>query len=147
MITTTKNDYKKKNRFGDKKKKNIKKIMSRACAALSNFDFSSEDSPSSEEDERVNYNKREGDFTGLCIMAKGRSSWNNSDSDSDVSEDLTYDGLSSKVHRHEDALCSQDKLLCRVFCENKDLNLKLENSFAEITSLQSMHNDMSVKAQ
>jgi hypothetical protein len=78
-------------------------------------------------------------------MAKGRSSWNNSDSDSDVSEDLTYDGLSSKVHRHEDALCSQDKLLCRVFCENKDLNLKLENSFAEITSLQSMHNDMSVK--
>jgi hypothetical protein len=36
-------------------------------------------------------------------------------------------------------------LLCRVFCENKDLNLKLENTFAEITSLQSMHNDMSVK--
>jgi hypothetical protein len=36
-------------------------------------------------------------------------------------------------------------LLCRVFCENKDLNLKLENTFAEIASLQSMHNDMSVK--
>jgi hypothetical protein len=31
------------------------------------------------------------------------------------------------------------------FCENKDLNLKLENSFAEINSLQLMHNDMSAK--
>jgi hypothetical protein len=31
------------------------------------------------------------------------------------------------------------------FCENKDLNLKLENSFIEIASLQSMHNDMSAK--
>jgi hypothetical protein len=78
-------------------------------------------------------------------MAKGRSSRNNSDSDSDVSDDLTYDGLSSKVHKLEDALCSQDKLLCRVFHENKDLNLMLENSFAEITSLQLMHNDMSAK--
>jgi hypothetical protein len=45
------------------------------------------------------------------------------------------------VHKLEDALCSQDKLLC----ENKDLNLKLENSFAKISSLQSMHNDMSAK--
>ena len=49
------------------------------------------------------------------------------------------------MYKLEDALCSQDKLLCRVFCENKDLNLKLENSFVEIASLQSMHNDMSVK--
>jgi hypothetical protein len=31
------------------------------------------------------------------------------------------------------------------FCENKDLNLKLENSFIEIAFLQSMHNDMSAK--
>jgi hypothetical protein len=38
-----KNDYKKKNRFRDKKKKNIKKIMSQACAALSDYDFLSED--------------------------------------------------------------------------------------------------------
>jgi hypothetical protein len=67
------------------------------------------------------------------------------DSDSDVSDDLTYDGLSSKVHKLEVALCSQDKLLCRVFPENNDLNLKLENSFIEITSLQSMHNDTSAK--
>jgi hypothetical protein len=68
-------------------------------------------------------------------MAKVRSLRNNSDSDSDVSDDLTYDGLSYKVHKLEDALCSQDKLFCKVFCESKDLNLKLENSFAEIASL------------
>jgi hypothetical protein len=49
------------------------------------------------------------------------------------------------VHKLEDALCSQDKLLYRVFHENKDLNLNLENSFVEIASLQSMHNDMSAK--
>jgi hypothetical protein len=34
-------------------------------------------------------------------------------------------------------------LFCRVFPENKSLNLKLENSFAEIASVRSMHNDMS----
>jgi hypothetical protein len=138
-----KNDYKKKNRFRDKKKKNIKKIMPRACAALSGFDFSSEDSSCPEEDKKVNYKRKEGDFTGLCLMAKGKSSHNNSNSD--VSDDLTYDGLSSKVHKLENALCCQDKLLRRVFCENKDLNLKLENSFAKITSLQSMDNDMSAQ--
>jgi hypothetical protein len=49
------------------------------------------------------------------------------------------------VHKLEDALCSQDNLLCRVFCENKDLNLKLETSFVEIASLRSMHNDMSAQ--
>jgi hypothetical protein len=58
------------------------------------------------------------------------------DSDSDVSDDLIYDSLSSKVHKLEDALCSQGKLLCIVFRENKDLNLKLENAFAGIASLQ-----------
>jgi hypothetical protein len=119
--------------------------MSQACAALSDFDFSSEDSSSSEEDEKVNYKKREGDFTRLCLMANGRSSRNNSDSDSDVSDDLTYNDLSSKVHKLEVSLCSQVKLLCRVFRENNDLNLKLENSFAKIASLQSLHNDMSVQ--
>jgi hypothetical protein len=93
------------------------------------------------------YKKKEGDFTRLCLMTKGRSSRNNSnfDVDFDVSDDLSYDGLSSKVHKLEDALCSQDKLLCRIFCENKDLNLKLENSFAETASLQSMRNDMSAQ--
>jgi hypothetical protein len=114
---------------------------------LSEFDFSSNDSSSSEDDEKVNYKKKEGVFTGLCLMTKGGSSRNNSDSDSNSngSDDLTYDGLSSKVHKLEDALCSQDKFLCSVFCENKDLNLKLENSFAKIASLHSMHNDMSAQ--
>ena len=69
-----KNDYKKKSRFGDKKKRDFKKIMSRACAALSDIDFSSEDSSSSEEDEKVKSKKKAGDFTGLCHMAKGRTS-------------------------------------------------------------------------
>jgi hypothetical protein len=78
-------------------------------------------------------------------MAKGRSSRNDSNFDSNVSHNLIYDGLSSKVHKLEDALCSQDKMLSRVFCENKDLNLKIESSFAEIASLQSMHNDMSAQ--
>jgi hypothetical protein len=112
---------------------------------LSDFDFSSEESSSSEEDEKVNHRKKEGDFTGLCLMTKGGSSWNDFNSNSDVSDDLTYDGLSSKVHKLEDALCSQDKLHCRVFRKNKIFNLKLENSFVEIASLQSMHNDMSAK--
>jgi hypothetical protein len=49
------------------------------------------------------------------------------------------------VPKLEDALCSQDKLICSVLHENKDLNLKLENSFAKIASLQSMHDDMSVQ--
>jgi hypothetical protein len=53
---TKRNDYNKgdnnkKYRFGDKKKKKkFQKMMSRVCAALSNLDFSSDDSSSSEED-------------------------------------------------------------------------------------------------
>jgi hypothetical protein len=47
-----KDDHKKKNCFGEKKKK-LQKIMPRACVALSDFDFSSEDSCSSEKDEKV----------------------------------------------------------------------------------------------
>jgi hypothetical protein len=39
---------------------------------LSDFNFSNEDSLSSEEDEKINY-KKEGDFTRLSLMAKGRS--------------------------------------------------------------------------
>jgi hypothetical protein len=73
----------------------------------------------------------------------GKSSWN--DSDSDVSDDLSFESRSSKVDELENALCNQDKLLCKVFCKNKKLNLELENSFAEIASLRSMHDDMSAK--
>jgi hypothetical protein len=75
----------------------------------------------------------------------GKSSRNISDSDSDVSDDLSPDGLSFKVIELDNALCNQDKLLCQVFCENKMLNLELENSFSEIGSLQSVHDDMSAK--
>jgi hypothetical protein len=99
--------------------------------------LSSEDSSISEEDENVKCKKD--DFTGWCLM--GKSSPN--DSDSNVSDDLSFKSLSSKVIKLENALCNQDKLLCKVFCENKKLNLELENSFAEIASLRSMHDDMS----
>jgi hypothetical protein len=83
--------------------------MSQSCADLSNFDFSSEESSSLEEDEKVKYKKKEYDFIKLCLMTKGGSSWNNSDSDfgTDASDDLTYDSLSSKVHKLEYALCRQ----------------------------------------
>jgi hypothetical protein len=36
-------------------------------------------------------------------------------------------------------------LLGKVFCENKKLNLEVESSFSEITSLLSVHDDMSAK--
>jgi hypothetical protein len=42
--------------------------MSRACAALSDLDFSNDDSSSSEEDERPK--RKTGDFIGLCLMGK-----------------------------------------------------------------------------
>jgi hypothetical protein len=55
---TNRNDYskgdnEKKNCIGDKKKKKFQKIMSRACAVLSDINFSSDDSSSSEEDDEV----------------------------------------------------------------------------------------------
>jgi hypothetical protein len=45
----------------------------------------------------------------------------------------------------ENVLCNQDKLLCKIFCENKKLNLELESVFSEIASLRSAHDDMSAK--
>jgi hypothetical protein len=56
-------------------------------------------------------------------------------SDSDVSEDLSSESLSLRVTELENALCNQDKLLCKIFCENEKLNLELESAFSEITSL------------
>jgi hypothetical protein len=120
-------------RFGDKekKKKKFQKMMPRACAALSDLDFSSDDSSSSEEDERPS--RKTGDFTGLCLM--GKSSRHISNSNSNVSDDSSPEGLSLRVTEHENALCNQDKLLRKVFYENKKLNLKLVSSFFEIASL------------
>jgi hypothetical protein len=116
-------------------------MMSRACATLNDLDFSSDDSSSSEKDERIKH--KTGDFTGLCLM--GKSSRHISDSDSDVSNDSSPKGLSLRVVELENALCNQDKLLGKVFCENKKLNLEFESSFSEIASLQSTHDDMSAK--
>jgi hypothetical protein len=75
----------------------------------------------------------------------GKSSRHISDSDSDVSDDSSPDGLSLRVAELENALCNQDKLFGKVFCEDKKLNLELESSFFEIASLRSTHDDMSVK--
>jgi hypothetical protein len=63
-----KGEAKKKYRFSDKKKKKFQKMMSQACAALSDLDFSSNDSSSSEEDEKVKH--KPSDFTDLCLMGK-----------------------------------------------------------------------------
>jgi hypothetical protein len=65
--------------------------MSRACAALSDFNFLSEDSSSLEENEKVKC--KQGDFTGLCIM--GKSSRNASDSD--INYNLSFENLSLRV--------------------------------------------------
>jgi hypothetical protein len=118
----SKGDDKKKYHFGDNKKK-FQKMMSRACAALIDLDFSSDDSSSSEEDERPK--RKTNDFTGLCFMGKSSRHI----SDSDVSDDSYPEGLSLRVVELENALCKQDKLLGKVFCENKKLNLELESFF------------------
>jgi hypothetical protein len=106
-------------------------MMSRACAALRDLDFSSNDSSSSEEDEKPKC--KTGDFTGLCLMDK--SSRHISDSDSNVSDDSSFESLFFRVVEHENALCNQDKLLCKIFHENKKLNLELESVFSKIASL------------
>jgi hypothetical protein len=125
--SSDKSEGKKRYHFEDKKKKKKKfqKVMFRACVALSDLDFSSDNSSSSEEDERPK--RKMDDFTDLCLM--GKSSWHISDSDSDVSDDSSLEGLSLRVTKLENALCNQDKLLGKVFHENKKLNLELENSF------------------
>jgi hypothetical protein len=114
-------------------------MMSQACASLSDLDFSSDDSSSSEEDEKVK--RKLGDFTGLCLMGKSSTHI----SDSDVSDDLSIDGFCLRVIELENSLCNKDKLFCKVFRENKKLNLELESASSEITSLRSTHDDMSAK--
>jgi hypothetical protein len=111
------------------------------CATLSDLNFSSDDSSSSEEDERPK--RKTGDFTGLCLM--GKLSWHISYSDSDVSDDSSPEGISLRAAELENVRCNQDKFLGKVFRENKKLNLELESSFSEITSLRSAHDDMSAK--
>jgi hypothetical protein len=124
--SSNKGDDKKKYRFGDKKK--FQNIISRACAALSDFDFSSDDSSSSEEDQKVKC--KQDDFIGLCLM--GKSLRNISDSNSDVSDDLSPEILFFRVVEFENDLCNQNKLLCKVFRDNKKLNLALESAFLKL---------------
>jgi hypothetical protein len=101
------------------------------CATFSDFNFSSDDSSSLEEDEKV---KRKPDnFTSLCLM--GKYSRNIFDSNSDISDDLSPGSLSLRVIEPKNVLCNQDKLLCNVFHESKKLNLELESVFSEIASL------------
>jgi hypothetical protein len=90
-------------------------MMSRACATLGDFDFSSDDSSSSEEDERPK--RKTGDFTGLCLM--GKSSRHISDSDSDVSDDLSPDGLSLRVANLKMLFTTKTSCLVRFFVRTK----------------------------
>jgi hypothetical protein len=75
----------------------------------------------------------------------GKSSQHISDSDSNVSDDSSPEGISLRVAELENTLSNQDKLLGKVFHENKKLNLEFESSFSEIASLRSAYDDMSVK--
>jgi hypothetical protein len=76
----------------------------------------------------------------------GKSSWHISDSDSNVCDDSPLEGLSLRVAELENAICNQEKLLDKVFRENKKLNLELESASSEIASLRSTHDDMSAKS-
>jgi hypothetical protein len=136
-----KGEGKKKYHFRDKKKRRFQKMMSRACAALSDLDFSSDDSSSTDGDEKPK--RKTGNFTSLCLMDK--SLQHISISDSDVSDDLSPNDFSLRVAELENVLCNHDKLLCKVFRRNKKLNLELESSFSEIASLRLVHDDMSAK--
>jgi hypothetical protein len=66
--SSDKGESKKKYHFGDNKKKKFQKMISRACASLSDLDFSNDGSSSSEEDEKTK--RKTDDFTGLCLMSK-----------------------------------------------------------------------------
>jgi hypothetical protein len=116
---TKQNDYnkggdKKRHRFGDKKKK-LQKIMSRACAALSDFAFSSDDSSSSEDDKKVKC--KSGDFISHCLMSK--SSQHISDSDFVVSDDISLEGLYLRVIELENALATKTSCFTMFFVRTR----------------------------
>jgi regulator of replication initiation timing len=75
----------------------------------------------------------------------GKSLRHISDSDSDISDDSSPESLSLRVVELDNALCNQDNLLCKIFRENKKLNLELESASFEIATLRSAHDDMSAK--
>jgi hypothetical protein len=51
-----------------------------------------------------------------------------------------------RVVELENALCNQDKFLCKIFRKNKRLNLEFENASSKIATLRSAHDDMSAKS-
>jgi hypothetical protein len=59
----------------------------------------------------------------------GKSLRNISDSDSNIRDNLSLESLSLRVVEFKNALCNQNKLVCKLFCENKKLNLGLESAF------------------
>jgi hypothetical protein len=66
----------------------------------------------------------------------GESSRNIFDSDSDISDDLSPESVFFlKIVELENILCNQDKLLYKVFRENKKLNLELESAFLKLLLL------------
>jgi hypothetical protein len=71
---------------------------------LSDFDFLSDDSSSLEEDEKVK--RKHGNFIGLCLMGKSSRNISDSDSNSDVSDDLSFESLSLRVTELGNALCN-----------------------------------------
>jgi hypothetical protein len=115
-------------------------MMSRVCVSLSDLDFSSDDSSSSEKDEKPK--RKTGNFTGLCLMGK----YSQHISDSDVSDNSSPESLSLRVVELENTLCNQDSFLCKIFRKNKKLNLELENASSKIATLRSAHDDMSAKS-
>jgi hypothetical protein len=99
------------------------------CAAWSDFTFLSDDSSSSTEDEKVK--RKQDDFIYLFLMGKSLRNI----SDSNVSEDLSFESLSLRVAELENTLCNQEKCFARFSMRTKKLNLELENSFSKIASL------------
>jgi hypothetical protein len=75
----------------------------------------------------------------------GKSSRHISDFDSDISDDSSLESLSLRVVELENALCNQDRLLCKIFHENQKLNLELESASSEIPTFRSAHDDMNAK--
>jgi hypothetical protein len=54
------------------------------------------------------------------------------DSNSNVSDDSSPESLSLRVVELENALYNQDKLLCKIFRENKKLNIEFESVFLKL---------------
>jgi hypothetical protein len=113
---------KKKYRFGDKKKK-FQKMMSWACVVLSDFDFSSDDSLSSDEDDKPK--RKTDDFTGLFLMGKSSRHI----SDSDVSDDLSPEHHSFWVAELEMLCATKTSCFTRFFTKTKSWILSLKMFF------------------